>query len=81
MLVDASGPVPEIIRKLRASQKVLAEYPVKVITALNKVDLVSKEDLDRKMEVINSMTSTVVPISASKKQNLDALLDVIRANT
>ncbi|MFH1821195.1 MAG: GTPase HflX [Methanobacteriota archaeon] len=80
MLVDASGPVPELIRKLRTSQKVLAEYPVKVITALNKVDLITKEDLERKMEVLHSMTSTVVPISATNGTNLSALLDVIRAN-
>lgn len=80
MLVDASDPVPEIIRKLRTSQKVLAEYPVKVITALNKIDLVAKEDLERKMEVLHSMTDTVVPISATKRVNLGALLDVIRGN-
>ncbi len=80
MLVDASDSIPEIIRKLRTSQKVLAEYPVKVITALNKVDLIPREDLERKMEVLHSMTTTVVPISATKGMNLNALLDVIRAN-
>jgi len=81
MLVDASDPVPELIRKLRTSQKILAEYPVKIITALNKIDLITKEDFEQKMEVIHSMTSTVVPISAAKRMNLGALLDVIRANT
>lgn len=81
LLVDASDDVPELLRKLRTSQKVLAEYPVKVITVLNKIDLTTREDLERKMEVINSMTSTVVPISAAGGTNLGALVDVIRANT
>lgn len=80
MLVDASDPIPEIIRKLRASLKVLSEYPVRVVTALNKVDLVAKEDLKRKMEVLHSMTGTVVPISATRGINLGALLDVVRGN-
>jgi GTP-binding protein HflX len=81
LLVDASDSVPEMIRKLRTSQKVLEEYSVKTITALNKIDLVSKEDLERKMEVLHSMTNTVVPISAAHGINLDALLEVIRAHT
>ena len=81
MLVDASDSIPEIIRKLKTSQKVLAEYQVKVITVLNKVDLITKEDLERKMEVLQSLTSTLVPISATNGTNLKALLDVIRANT
>jgi len=81
LLADASDNIPELIRKLRTAQKVLSEYPVKVITALNKVDLITEEDLQRKMEVINNMTSTVVPISAAVGTNLDALLDVIRTNT
>ncbi|MEM3514233.1 MAG: GTPase HflX [Candidatus Hadarchaeum sp.] len=81
LLVDASDPVPEIIRKLRTSQKILAEYSVKTITALNKIDLITEEDLERKMEVLHSMTSTLVPISATQGTNLDALLESIRANT
>ncbi|MEM2890500.1 MAG: GTPase HflX [Candidatus Hadarchaeum sp.] len=81
LLVDASDPVPEIIRKLRTSQKILAEYSVKAITALNKIDLITEEDLKRKMEVLHSMTSTLVPISAAQGTNLDALLESIRANT
>ncbi len=80
LLVDASDPVPELIRKFRVSREVLAEYPVKVITTLNKVDLISKEDLERKLEVLHDLSSSVVPISATKSTNLPAFLDVIRAN-
>ncbi|MBC7218912.1 MAG: GTPase HflX [Hadesarchaea archaeon] len=81
LMVDASDSVPEIIRKLRTSQKILAEYSVKTITALNKIDLITKEDLERKMEVLHSMTSTLVPISAVRGTNLNVLLESIRAHT
>ncbi len=81
LVVDASDEVPELIRKLRTSIKVLARYPVKVITALNKVDLITKEELEQKEEVIHNLTSTVVPISAARGENLNALLEVIRTNT
>jgi GTP-binding protein HflX len=79
LVVDASEPVPEIIRKLKASESVLAEYPVKVITALNKVDLLSGEELNRKMETLQSLTSTAVPISAKYGTNLNSLIEVMRS--
>ena len=81
LIVDASDPVPELIRKFRTSREVLAEYPVRVITALNKIDMISQEELEHKLEVLNNMAPTVVPISALKSTNLPAFLDVIRANT
>lgn len=80
LIVDASDPVPELLRKFRTSRKVLAEYPVKVVTVLNKTDMISHEDLERKLAVLNNLSSSVVPVSAMKGTNLSALLDVIRAN-
>lgn len=80
LIADASDPVPELIRKFRTSRGVLAEYPVKVITVLNKIDLISPKDLERKLEVFNNLCSSVVPISAAKGTNLRAFLDMMRAN-
>jgi len=80
LIVDASDPIPELLRKFRTSRKVLAEYPVKVVTVLNKTDLISHEDLGRKLAVLNNLTSSVVPISAMKGTNLSALLEVVRTN-
>lgn len=80
LMVDASDPVPELLRKFRTSREVLAEYPVKVVAVLNKIDLISRDDLKRKMDVLNNLSSQVVPISAANGTNFDALLDVIRAN-
>ncbi len=80
LIIDASDPIPELIRKFGTSREVLAGYPVKVITALNKIDLISQEDLERKLNVLNNFPFSVVPISAVKSTNFGALLDVIRAN-
>lgn len=80
LMVDASDSIPELLRKFRTSREVLAEYPVKVVTVLNKIDLISQNDLERKMDVLNNLSSSVVPISATNGTNFDALLDVIRAN-
>ncbi len=52
LIIDASDPIPELLRKFRTSREVLAEYPVRVVTALNKIDLISQEDLERKLNVL-----------------------------
>jgi len=80
LIVDASDSIPELLRKFRTSRDVLAEYPVKVVTVLNKIDLISQEDLERKLDVLNNLSSSIVSISAAKGTNFGALLDVMRAN-
>ncbi len=80
LVVDASDPIPEILRKFRASREVLAEYPVRVITALNKIDLVANKELKRILTVLNNLSPVIVPISALDGTNLRALLNVIRTN-
>lgn len=80
LIVDISEPIHEILRKLRASREILAEYPVKVVTALNKIDLLSQAELQRRLEVLRGITQDAVPISAAKGTNLGSLLNVIRSN-
>jgi 50S ribosomal subunit-associated GTPase HflX len=60
---------------------VLAEYPVRSVVALNKIDLVDEKEVQKKLELLNSFSSNVVPISALKKSNLGTLVDLILANT
>lgn len=79
LVVDISEPIQEILRKLRASREVLAEYPVKVITLLNKIDSVSEVELRRRMEVLQNIAGEVIPISAKEGANLDQLLEVLRS--
>jgi GTP-binding protein HflX len=80
LVVDGSDPVPELLRKYGASLQVLSQYPVKIVIALNKTDLVEQQDLDQKLQILNSSSSRVVPISALKNSNLETLVDVIRSN-
>ena len=74
-VVDISEPLHEILRKLKASRDILSEYPVKVIAALNKIDLVSQPELERRSEVLSGIVPTSVPISALEGTNLDLLLE------
>jgi GTP-binding protein HflX len=80
LIVDGADPIPELMRKYKTSLEVLAEYPVKTVVALNKIDLMTREDLQRKLELLNSFSSSVVPISALKGSNIESLVDVIVAN-
>ena len=80
LIVDAADPLPELLRKLRASREVLAEHPVRAITTLNKIDLIPKEELDGKLEVLRDFSGELIPISASERMNLDPLIEAIRAN-
>lgn len=80
LVVDGSDTVPELLRKFRTSRGVLLEYSVKVIAVLNKMDLVSPDELKRKLDVLENLSQRVVPISAKKGTNLGTLLDTVRAN-
>jgi GTP-binding protein HflX len=80
LIVDGSDPVPELLRKVRTSREVLAEYPVRAVTVLNKIDMISEEDLERKLGVLRNLSSVVVPISAAKGTNIGALIDVLRSS-
>lgn len=80
LVVDGSEEVQEILRKYRSSMEVLREYPVKIITALNKVDLLDGGELEKRLEFLSSLPQPVVPISALKRINLEVLVDTIVAN-
>ena len=79
LVIDGAEPIPEILRKLRVSREVLAECDVGTIIALNKIDMLSPEEIDRRIEVLSNF-SRVVPISAKQKTNLNELLETIREN-
>ncbi|MEW6221699.1 MAG: GTPase HflX [Candidatus Hadarchaeota archaeon] len=79
LMVDGSDPIPEIIRKYRASLQALQNHPVKTVTAVNKMDLLSNEELQKRLEVLNGMSSYIISISALKRENLGVLVNVIRS--
>ncbi|MBA7502488.1 GTPase HflX [subsurface metagenome] len=80
LVLDVAEPLPEILRKFRASREVLAEYPVRVVAALNKVDLIPREELERKLKTLSDVTMFAIPISALKRTNLNSLIEIIRTN-
>ncbi|MEM3401810.1 MAG: GTPase HflX [Candidatus Hadarchaeales archaeon] len=80
LVVDGSDEVQDIMRKYRASMEVLREYPVKIITALNKIDLLDDGELEKRLEFLSTLPQPVVPISALKGTNLDVLVDTIVAS-
>lgn len=80
LVLDVAEPLPEILRKFRVAHEVLAEYPVRVVAALNKVDLIPREELERKLEALNDVTMFAIPLSALKRTNLSSLIETIRTN-
>lgn len=77
-IVDASQP-PDNADRLVASAAAAAGSPV--LLALNKVDLVSPDDLARRLEEYAALGrfEEIVPISATAGTNADALLEMVIA--
>ena len=76
LVVDASEPFDEIERKLKCCLDTLREIGalgMPVLIVLNKIDLLSKEELGLKIKSLNDYSSNLIPISALHKVNLNAL--------
>ena len=76
LVVDVSEPIEEVERKLRCCLTTLEEIgaeEVPKITALNKIDLLDREELDWKIDYISKMVEAPIPISALYGTNLDEL--------
>ena len=80
LVLDISEPIHEILRKLRTSREVLSEYKVKVITALNKIDMLPPEELEYKLQVLGDAVQSPTPISALKGVNIDHMINSICSN-
>lgn len=76
LVVDVSEPHMEIERKLSCCfdtiQKIGASG-IPIVTALNKVDLLSEDEVQHKIEALNEITPNSVPVSALYKTNMDSL--------
>jgi len=76
LVVDASEPLEEIERKLKCCLDTLREIGVlgiPILTVLNKIDLLSEEELELKIRSLRGYLSNFVPISALHKMNFGAL--------
>ena len=76
LVVDISEPIEEVERKLKCCLDTLDEIgagKVPRVTALNKIDLVGKEELSWKMDYVSKLVKDPIPISALYGTNLEEL--------
>jgi GTP-binding protein HflX len=76
LVLDVSEPEDVIQRKLCTSLDTVEKIGatgIPIITALNKMDLLSKEEVGRRVELLKNEAQNPVPISALYKTNIDAL--------
>jgi len=80
LVVDTSEDQSEIKRKIFCCLDTIQEIGVagiSIITALNKIDLISDEDLEQKIEDLKGFSPNPVPISALYRTNLDLIKEEI----
>ena len=83
LVADASDPVEEFRERVRVSLDVLSAQgvePDRVIPALNKVDLLTGEELARRREAVSDLVSDPIEVSVIEGTNLDDLIGGIRAS-
>jgi len=76
LLVDASESMNAIEKKLRTCLETIEEIGaagVPVITVLNKIDLMPETEVAAKFSKLEEKATTLVPISALRKTNLEQL--------
>jgi GTPase len=76
LMVDISEPLNVVEKKLSVCIETLERIGaagVPIITVLNKIDLLSEEEVNRKIEAIKDKALTLIPISALCKINLETL--------
>lgn len=82
LVVDVSESLHEVLRKLSISLETIKEVGavgIPIIVALNKIDLISPEDLSEKINYLGKFYSLrFVPISALYKINLEALRKMMK---
>jgi len=76
LVVDGNLPREEISRKLAASLGTLQSigaYGIPIVTALNKIDKLSSEEIAQREETMRDAAPNIVPISALKGENINLL--------
>jgi GTP-binding protein HflX len=80
LLVDASEPLPMMKKKLTTCIETIERIGaagIPTITLLNKTDLIQEKELQEKTEALKEKATTLIPISALRKTNLDQLREEI----
>ncbi|MEM3461354.1 MAG: GTPase HflX [Candidatus Bathyarchaeia archaeon] len=80
LVVDVSEPIYAIHKKLTVCLETIERIGasgIPIITALNKIDLISQEEIYQKLENLKETAPNPVPISALHKTNIDLLKNEI----
>ena len=76
LLVDVSEPIEEVEGKLKYCLETLREIGalgMPLLVVLNKIDLLSREELESKIRSLSKYSANLIPVSALHKLNLDVL--------
>ncbi|NWF87091.1 GTPase HflX [Candidatus Bathyarchaeota archaeon] len=76
LVVDISEPINLIEKKLAVCLETIERIGasgIPIITALNKIDLLSETEIQQKLEALKEKTPNPTPISALRRINLDSL--------
>ena len=80
LVADASDPIEEFREKLQLSLSVLDAQGVDradVVTALNKADLLTETERERRLDVGATLAPTPISVSTTQGTNVDRLVDAI----
>jgi GTP-binding protein HflX len=83
LIVDVSEPQDEIERKLSCCLDTIREIGagnVSIVIVLNKIDLISVDTLNERTENLKDRLTSIVPISALYRTNLDLLENEVNKN-
>ena len=82
VVIDASDHFDNFEKKFKTCMKTLDGLGVergKMIFALNKLDLISYDDLEEKIEVLEELgTRRIMTVSAKTGENIEELKDLIK---
>jgi len=76
LVVDVSEPIGDVEKKLQVcldTIQTIGATGVPVVTALNKIDLLSESDLQLRTEALKDVAPNAVPVSALRRVNVELL--------
>ncbi|MBS7643574.1 GTPase HflX [Candidatus Bathyarchaeota archaeon] len=83
LVVDISESIQELQRKLSCSLNTIQEIGaggIPIITGMNKIDLISPSELERRMAYLQGIAPNPVAISSLYRKNLDLLCEEVARN-
>ena len=83
LVADASEQLEEIKRKLSVSLDTIQDigaHGIPIVTAFNKIDLLSKQEIQQLMHEVKNLAPNIIPISAQYDVNLSSLKQKISSH-